>query len=78
MDLLSKRNHGPLPILCDHNSVYQEFFFFFFFSINICLQLICIKPHHRIHVCDFSQSDIDMGVRNKYTTNAWEAYVYHY
>ena len=51
----------------------RSFFFFFFFSINICLQLICIKPHHRIHVCDFSQSDIDMGVRNKYTTNTWEA-----
>ena len=48
MDLLCQRNHGPLPICCDHGSVYQKFFFPVFI-INICLQHICIKLHHRFH-----------------------------
>ena len=63
-----ERNHGPVPLLCDHGSVYQESFFFFF--INIFCSAFASS---RIHVCDFSQSDVDMGIRKKYTTNAWEA-----
>ncbi|KAK9992847.1 hypothetical protein SO802_022550 [Lithocarpus litseifolius] len=38
-------------------------------SQSFMIMLICIKPHYKIHVCDFSQSDVDMEERNKYTTN---------
>ena len=30
-----ERNHGPIPLLCDHGSVYQEFFFFFFSYLSL-------------------------------------------
>ena len=65
-----ERNHDPVLLLCDHGSVYQEFFFSFIFIINIFYSAFASS---RIHVCDFSQSDVDMGIRKKYTTNAWEA-----
>ena len=65
-----ERNHGPIPILCGHGLVSQKFFFFFLFIINIFYSAFASS---RIHVCDFSQSDVDMGLRKMYTTNAWEA-----
>ena len=65
-----ERNHDPVLLLCDHGSVYQEFFFFLVFIINIFCSAFASS---RIHVCDFSQSDVDMGLRKMYTTNAWEA-----
>ena len=68
-----ERNHGPIPKLCDHGSVYQEFFFFFFFFVFIINIFCSAFASSRIHVCDFSQSDVDMEIRKKYTTNAWEA-----
>ena len=70
-----ERNHGPVPVLCDHGLVYQEVFV----CVCVCVCVFIINifcnafASSRIHVCVFSQFDVDMGIRKKHTTNAWEA-----
>ena len=74
----------PMNLLCQREIMVQSqyivimvqlsrvffFFFFFIFFINIFCSAFASS---RIHVCDFSQSNVDKGIRKKYTTNAWEA-----